>query len=94
MKKGDLLIWDSGFGVDICVFKKIPEWKDDYAIVDVLTGNFTGRENGYPLHELHPYSKELLSEIAMNRQWYKIPYFNENEYRKKIRQMKLKELNK
>ena len=62
MKKGDKIIWDSGWGYDIGYF--IGESKTQYHHykVNMVTGVVQG-ECTYPISEIKPYSEELIKEL-------------------------------
>lgn len=62
MKKGDKIIWDSGFGYDLCIF--IEEKAESVFFIDrpiqlkYTTGICKGSEGLLPKREIIPYNEE------------------------------------
>lgn len=64
IKKGDKVIWDSGFGYEIGEYIGEGVMYYTYAM-KLLTGNFSGSEVSYRCNEVHIYSKEKHDEMKL-----------------------------
>ena len=71
MKKGDRIIWDSGFGYEIGYFIKSSDnnMYNTY-LVDICTGIIT-RECMHSKNEIKPYNSENLAEMQKKYKYIK-----------------------
>lgn len=74
MKKGNKVIWDSGFGFEIGYFIE-----KNKTICDILlaSGRYSGMVLVFPDFELSDYSDELCKQLTTKYGFEKIQYFNE-----------------
>lgn len=60
-KKGDRVIWDSGFGYEIGYYMAI--YRDMY-IIEYASGNAYHKNGALPKSEIYPYSNELVKRLT------------------------------
>jgi hypothetical protein len=65
MKKGDKVIWDSGFGYEICEFIGDGVMYYTYAVKQ-LTGSLVGEICSFSCNEIFPYTDEKYNEMVTN----------------------------
>jgi len=63
-KKGDRIIWDSGFGYDIGHFVEVGQVFENNYVVNLKTGVTRGSNCSFPQSEVHHYSENLIKLLT------------------------------
>jgi hypothetical protein len=64
LAKGQRVVWDSGFGYDLCLFVEESTTQYHSYKVDMVTGNLKGQNNTFSKDRVKPYTKELIQKLS------------------------------